>query len=405
MMSNGWVKKVLWGLAAIVVLGGAAYALRPLPVPVDTALVDRGELEVTIDEEGKTRIREMFMVSAPVAGKMLRSPLEAGDEVVAGKTVVAVIQPTAPAFLDVRSRRELEAAVAAAEATVKLAVAEVQKAKSELRFAERDLRRALELIKTSVISEKAQEQAQLDVDSKKALLAIAQATLELRRQEMRSAQARLIGPETTGRTGEDGGCCIEVTAPVSGRVLKVIAESEQVVASGAMLAEIGDPRDLEIIVELLSSAAVQIRPGFAARVENWGGEQALPAKVATIEPTGFTKVSALGVEEQRVNVILEMTDSPEKWAALGHEFRVYVRIARWRGEDVLRVPLSALFRTRNEWTVYRVVDGRAQLTRVRIDHRSDHTAEVLDGLNADDEVILYPSDQVADGVRVMRRGN
>ena len=385
------------------VIAGAYFALRPLPVPVDTATVDRGALSVTIDEEGKTRIREVFMVSAPVAGKMLRSPLEAGDTVEAGKTVVAVIQPRSPAFLDVRSRRELEAAVAAAEAAVQLAKAEVEKANSELKFAQRDLQRSLELSRIRVISEKAHEQAVLDVDSKSALLAIAQATLELRRQEHKSARARLIGPENTSMFSDTTGCCIDVRAPVSGQVLKVIAESEQVVESGALLAEIGDPHDLEIIVELLSSSAVKLAPGAQATVENWGGLQDLSATIKTIEPTGFTKVSALGVEEQRVNVILDLTDPPDVWRALGHEFRVFVKIAQWHNDDVLRVPLSALFRTGNQWATFRLVDDRAALTRVKIDHRNDQTAEVLSGLNERDEVILYPSDRVEDGVRVTRR--
>ncbi len=402
-MASSWIKRGLFGLIGAAVIAGGVYALRPLPVPVDTASVDRGALEVTIDEEGKTRIREIFMVSAPVAGTMLRSPLHAGDTVKAGDTVVAVIQPKSPEFLDVRSRRELEAAVAAASAAVSLAEAEVQKATSELRFAERDLERAVALSRTSVISEKAQEQAVLDVDSKKALLAIAEATLELKHQEHKSAQARLIGPETIAASHHNGSCCIEVKAPVSGQVLKVIAESEQIVPSGASLAEVGDPHDLEIIVELLSSAAVQIAPGAEARIENWGGGRSLAAKVTTIEPTGFTKVSALGVEEQRVNVILDLHDPPERWQALGHGFRVFVRIVRWRGDDILRVPLSALFRSANTWAVFRMVGGRALLTPVEIGQRNAHHAEVVSGLGEGDEVILYPSDRVEDDVRVQQR--
>ncbi len=402
-MASNWIKKAVGltvGAAAVVAV---IYALRPLPVPVDTAKVDRGALSVTIDEEGKTRIREVFEVSAPVAGKMLRSPLEVGDRVVAGKTVVAVILPSSPAFLDVRSRRELTAAVAAAAAAIELAKAEVEKARSELRFSESDLRRALALSRTSVISEKAHEQAQLDVDSKKALLAIARATLELRRQELNSARARLTGPESPENITDSSGCCIEVRAPVSGQVLKVAAESERVLETGTLLAEIGDPHDLEILVELLSTSAVRIAPDATAVIEDWGGGYALSAKVATIEPRGFTKVSALGVEEQRVNAILKLTDPQDKWRALGHGFRVFARIEQWRNEDVLRVPLSALFRQDNTWSVYRFIDGKAQLTAIEIDHRNALAAEVTAGLKVDDEVILYPSDRVEDGVRVDRR--
>ncbi|MGI9463450.1 MAG: efflux RND transporter periplasmic adaptor subunit, partial [Aestuariivirgaceae bacterium] len=312
-------------------------------------------------------------------------------------------EPTSPTFLDVRSRRELQAVVAAASAAVALASAEVQKATSELKFAEKDLERANALSKTSVISEKAQEQAVLDVDSKKALLAIAEATLELRRQELNRARARLIGPQSPDMVSDIGGCCIEVRAPVSGQVLKVVAESEQVVSSGALLAEIGNPHDLEIVVELLSSAAVKISLGAVATIENWGGQNDLSARVTKIEPTGFTKVSALGVEEQRVNVLLELTDPPGDWAALGHEFRVFVKIAQWQSDDVLRTPLSALFRNGNDWAVFKLVEGRAQLASISIDHRNSDTAEVIGGLAEGDEVILYPSDRVEDDVRVIRR--
>ena len=402
-MSGNWMKKGVYALIAAGLIAAAVYALRPQPVPVDLATIDRGALTVTIDEEGKTRIREMFKVSAPVAGKMLRTPLEAGDTVIANKTVVAVIQPKSPEFLDVRSRRELEAAISAAVAAVRLAKAEVDKARSELTFAERDLERALALSATSVISEKAREQAALDVDSKRALLAIAQATLELKRQEVNSARARLIGPENSNMFTDAGGCCIEVRAPVSGNVLRVISKSEQVIASGALLAEIGDPHDLEIVVELLSSSAVKIKPGAAATIENWGGDETLSARVTTIEPTGFTKVSALGVEEQRVNVILELNDPPEKWQALGHEFRVFVRIRQWHNPDVLRVPLSALFRHGEQWSTFKAVDGVAVVQPVEIGQRNSLHAEVLSGLEAGDEVVLYPSDRVEDGVRVTRR--
>ncbi len=399
-----WIKRILLAVVALVVVGGLIYALRPLPIPVDTALVETGPLEVTVDEEGVTRIREVYMVSAPVAGKVMRSPREVGDTVTAGETVVAIIQPGDPSFLDARTRRELGAAVAAAKAAVSLAQAQVLRAESELVFAEAELRRAVQLRETQTISAQALEKARLDVETSRAAVASEQATLEFRRRELESAEARLIGPETVELNPDDtDDCCVRVMAPVDGRVLKIIHESEQRVGAGQPLLEIGDPRDLEIVAELLSTDAVRISEGAEAYIINWGGGDTLMAKVSRVEPAGFEKVSALGIEEQRVNTILELTDPPQKWTQLGHDYRVFVRIVTWSSANALQVPISALFRRGADWAVFVAAGEMAALRIVQIGHRNTRSAEIVGGLEAGDKVILHPSDRVADGVEVTER--
>jgi HlyD family secretion protein len=393
-----WMKRIVTALVVAAILGGVVYALMPKPVGVDVAAVDRGPIEVTVDEEGVARIRDVYRISAPVAGQLQRFPLEVGDPVEAGVTVVAEIRPSAPAFLDERSRRELEAAASAAEAAVDLAVAEVSRAEAQLRLAEGDLARAEQLSTSGTISARAMDKAVSDAETARAQLKQAQASLELRRSELASAEARLIQP---GQAGDaEAGCCIQLRAPVDGAVLAVHAESAQVVPAGALIAEVGDPDDLEIVVDVLSTDAVRIAPGAEARIEGWGGTEALPARVRTVEPSAFTKISALGIEEQRVNVILDPVDSGAGWERLGHEFRVYARIRVWRSENVVRVPLAALFRRGEEWAVFRVADGEAVLTPVVIEHRDQRLAEVSQGLSDGDVVIVHPGDQVEDGVSV-----
>jgi HlyD family secretion protein len=232
------------------------------------------------------------------------------------------------------------------------------------------------------------------------------ATLEVRKRELESARARLIQPGDPGAdtAGTTESCCINVRAPIDGRVLRVIAESEQVVLPGAGLIDIGDPGDLEIVVEFLSRDAVRIKPGQIARIESWGGDKVLEAKVRRIEPTGFTKVSALGIEEQRVKVILDFTEPPQEWQELGHGYRVISRVVVWHADDVLTVPLGALFREGDNWAVFIVQGGRSQRRTVKIGERNLHAARVIEGLKAGDQVVLHPSDRVHDGARVEPRG-
>ena len=398
------IKRGLLGAFALFIALLFIYALMPSPVLVDTEMIGRGPLEVTVDEEGETRIREVYTVSAPVGGKVLRAPREIGDRVEKNKTLVAVIQPVDPSFLDVRRRRELESAVAAAEAAVSHTRTQIVRAQAELRFAESEKVRAESLAQRGTVSKRTLEKAQMDVDVRGAELEQSRANLELRQRELESAKARLIGPQTridTEVNGENG--FVEVFAPENGRVLKIQTESEQVVRPGEALLEIGDPNDLEIVVDLLSTDAVKVKQGAQAHVEGWGGGRELAAKVRRIDPAGFTKISALGIEEQRVNTVLDLVDPKENWQQLGHDFRVFVRVTVWKSDDVLRVPLSALFRSGDDWAVFKFEDDRAVLTPVKIGQRNSEHAEIIEGLDARDRVILHPSDRVADGVGVEER--
>jgi HlyD family secretion protein len=397
-MALKWLKRIVAVLVLIAIAAGLYYALRPQPVPVDLATIDRGPMEVTIDEEGIARIRDVFRVSTPITGRVERLPVHVGDAVVAERTVVAAIHPVQPAFLDVRARRELQAAVDAARAAVALAEAQVMSAETNARVKRADLDRAKELASRSTISVSAFEKAAADVETAEAHIKEMQAALDLRKSELLSAEARLIGPEA-GASSEES---VSVFAPTDGTVLDLLSESEQVVLAGAPLLEIGHPGNIEIIVHLLSSDAVAIAPGVEARIDGWGGAE-LTAKLHRIDPAAYTKVSALGIEEQRVDAVFDIVDPYEMWQRLGHEYRVMVHIPTWESDDALRLPLGALFRRGDAWHVSKVVDGVAVLTPVEIGHRNTRFAEVTGGLDAGDAVVLHPSDRVSDGVAVEAR--
>ena len=395
------LKRGLMVAAALAIVGALAWAMWPKAVGVDFAQVTRGPFLVTVDEEGKTRIKDVYTVSAPIGGKLLRRTLEVGDRVKKDVTPVATIEPSAPPFLDVRTLRELEAQVEAGKAAVALAEAEIRQAESELEFAESELTRARALMRTKTISERALERARIDVDTRRAVVARAKSNLEVRKRELESGQARLIGPEEAWKGEVPVGCCVTVRSPVSGRVLRLIQESERVVLPGTPLVDIGDPGNLELVVEYLSTDAVKVREGAKATVEGWGGAP-LTAKVTRVEPAGFTKVSALGIEEQRVRVILELLNAGEAVDRLGHEFRVVVKIQVYDSAKALRVPISALFRKADSWAVFTVERGRARSVPVAIGQRNTAFAEVVRGLAEGAVVLMHPSDRIAEGVRVVR---
>ncbi|MCB1496274.1 MAG: HlyD family efflux transporter periplasmic adaptor subunit [Bauldia sp.] len=401
-MLSKWVKRAIGLVVLALVVAAAVLALRPRPVPVDIATIDRGHLAVTIDEEGIARIRDVFRVSAPVAGRVERLPVEVGDKVHRNTTTVALIHPVDPPFLDIRSRRELEAAVEAARAAVTLARAQVNAAEAGERLAQSELDRADRLAKMETIAKSVLDKAIADHDTATAQVAEARAALNLRESELASAEARLIQPNQLEGGSSSDTCCLTIRAPVDGTVLKLLTESEQVVVPGEGLLELGDPTNLEIIVHLLSDDAVSIHPGSVATIDHWGGPP-LTAAVRRVDPAAYTKVSALGIEEQRVDAILDIVDPQEEWQRLGHEFRVMVHITIWEGDDVLQVPLGALFRVGANWTVFRIVDGKAVETPVVLGHRNNRTAEVVEGLEAGALVVLHPSDRVVDGVAVEDR--
>lgn len=393
------------GLAGALVL---FWALRSPPVPVDTAMIARGALDVTVTEEGRTRVRDIYTVSTPVAGTIERTPREVGDEVVAGETVVAVIRPSVPGFLDTRTLREAEAIVAAAEAMVESARAQVREAEAQLAFAKSEHARAFELHQKEAVSASRLEEVQTALSTAEARVASAQATLTAYQHVQHMAQARMVGPHEDDRRGGqgdgEGDCCLPMYAPVDGRVLAVHHESEQVVSAGTALIEIGNPLQLEVVADLLSSDAVRIAEGAQARIDGWGGPKPLAAKVRTVEPAGFTKVSALGIEEQRVRVILDFEGTPEERPRLGHGYRVMVHIAVERLDGAALVPLAALFRRGDTWSVF-VADAnsRARERVVTLGARTSREAVILTGLDSGERVVLHPSDRVAEGTRLSER--
>jgi HlyD family secretion protein len=410
-MPPNWTKRII-GIAGLgVIAAGLAWFAWPRPVLVDIAKVASGPIEVTVDDDGKSHVRHVYTVSAPVAGKVLRishpmgergPSLHVGDQVAADATVVALMQPVLPGFIDARSRDQLEAEVKAADAAIEQQEAEVKRLEAALEFYRTEFQRAQTLSRTQSISTQAFDKSKYEVASNEAALASAKAQIDFRRAMRASAAARLIDPARVTAAVEPT-CCVRVLAPASGRVLRIIQDSEAVVLPGAPLIDIGNPLDLEIVADLLSTDAVQIKVGAPARIDGWGGS-AIRGKVVRVDPAGFLKVSALGIEEQRVRVTIDFADPPEAWSQLGHDYRVIVHVTTWSAPEALTVPVSALFRRGDDWAVFAVRDGRARTTAVKIGHRNNRFAEVLSGVPLGAQVIVHPSDRVTDGTRIVQRG-
>lgn len=401
-MRAGWRRLILWLVIGLLVLGGLALAFRPKAVAVDLVEVSRGRLIDSVLDQGQTRVRDVFALSAPVGGRMLRIEADVGDAVTADKTVVARIEPSDPAFLDVRSEAEARAEVQAGEAALALARGELDQARAELAFARSEVARARQLIRTGAIPQRRLDDAESTFRSRTAGLAAAEAAVSMRRFQLQRARARLMVPGDTHKNHKD--CeCVPVRSPVDGRILRILNESEGIVAAGERLVEIGDPENLEIVADFLSTDAVRVEDGMPVLIENWGGPRPLNGKVRRVEPYGFMKVSALGIEEQRVNIVIDLTDPYAAWRRLGHGYRVETRIVLWQGEDVLRVPISALFREGGEWAVFVADQGRARLRRVALGRRNDRHAEIADGVGEGDLIVRHPSRRLYDGVRIEQR--
>lgn len=381
------------------ILAGAAWALWPRPVAVEVAVIERGSLAVTVEEEGVSRIREVYRVTAPVAGRLVRVDIHAGDPVTLGQTV-AVIEPAPPGLLDERSRLIAEAAVAAAEAAVQLAEASLSEAQSRAGYADADATRKAALAERGVVSAQVNEQATLALSMAKRDVQVAQATLAMRQQDLESARATLIQGSAATPAAQ---CCADVPSPIAGQVLTVLTESEQAVQPGTPLMELGEPANMEVVVQVLSFDAVRITLGASATIRNWGGEP-LRARVSSISPAAVTKVSALGIEEQRTEVVLDLLDPPQVWSRLGHGFRVVADIVVWEGKDRVLVPIGALFREADQWAVFRVIDGKARLAIIQLGQRNADFGEVLSGLDPGDVVITHPGDTLVDGVDVDSAG-
>jgi HlyD family secretion protein len=392
----------LWGAIAAALGVALALAFRPRAVAVDTSIVELGTLVVTVEDEGKTRVHDVYVLSAPVTGRMRRIDLHVGDPVVAAETVVAEIEPVDPAFLDPRSEAQARAEVHAMESAEKFAGAAVEQAQAELDFARREYDRARELIRENTISQRGLDEAERAYRTRRAALLTAQAELDRTVYQLERARAQLISP--AGLRPTVGECaCIALRSPVDGQVLKLSQQSEAVVAAGTSLAEVGDPRDLEIAVDLLSTDAVKVQAGQRVIIDGWGGPAPLEGRVRLVEPFGFTKVSALGIEEQRVNAIIDIVSPRDEWTRLAHGFQVDARIVLAERAAVLTVPLTALFRDGDDWAVFVVARGRAQLRHVTLSERNGVDAEITAGLAAGERVVLHPSDRVTDGVRVAPR--
>ncbi len=405
-----WIERIAAALVVALVVAGLGWLAWPRPIAVDLATVTKAPMEVTVDDEAKTRVRHIYTVSAPIAGTTLRIShpygepgvsRHIGDQVTAGETVVAIMKPAAPSFIDIRSREELQAAVAAADAAVKQEEAEMRRIQAALDFSRGELQRAEALARTQTISAQALDKARYEAASNEAALASAKAQLDVRRSTRTSLAARLIDPASAAVPANPV-CCVQIRAPVTGQILRIIQESEAVVQAGTPLIEIGDPLDLEIVADFLSTDAVQIKKGAPVQIDGWGGPP-LRGRVMRVDPAGFLKVSALGIEEQRVHTTIDLVDPPETWSRLGHDYRVIVHVTVWRAENVLTVPVGALFRQGEEWAVFAVKDGSAHITPVKVGPRNNRMAEILSGIAEGDRVALHPSDRVKDGVAVAQR--
>ena len=384
------------GLGVVALIG---WSLRPQPIEVELGVVARGPLTVHVVEEGKTRIRNRFVVAAPVAGQMKRVPLKPGDEVTAGKTVLTTIEPALAPLLDPRARTQAEARVKAAEAGRLRAIEASDMAKTAEKFALANWERTKN-IKTGSVSDNDRDNSERDAEMKQREVRAADFALKVAEFELEQAKAALMQLDAPG---SEAGAIIPVYSPVSGRVLKVMQESAMVVSPGTAILEVGDPADIEIEAEILSRDAVAIKPGADTFIEQWGGAEPLKARVRRVEPAAFTKVSALGVEEQRVIVLSDLVNPPAEAQKLGDRYRVEVRVAVWHSDDVLLVPAGALFREGSAWMTFTFDQDKAKKVSLEAGHSDGRMTEVLSGLPAGTRVLLHPPDTVKDGVAVKSR--
>ncbi|MDH5491471.1 MAG: efflux RND transporter periplasmic adaptor subunit [Myxococcales bacterium] len=383
---------LLLGIGALI-----AISAMPKPLSVDLGEASRGEMRVTVDEDGRTRVIDRHTVSSPLTGSLARIELRAGDRVREGEIVARLVPLPAP-LLDRRARAELEARLASARAAQRQARAGTERARAAYAHAQRQGGREAALAERGATSAQSLDRAQLELRTRAQDVASAEFGVRIAAHQVQMAQAAL---GHTGATQEDEQ--LELGAPVGGQVLRVLHESEGVVAAGAPLLELGEPSALEIVVDVLTSDAVHIAPGARVQIERWGGEHALEAHVRRVEPSAYSRISALGVEEQRVDVIVDLDEPHERWEALGDGYRVEARIIVWSEADVLRVPASAVFRRGEGWAVFLARDGQASLREISVGRRNGLEVQILGGLEPGDPVILHPSDRITEGSEIVRR--
>ena len=405
-------RRVITFLIVVGLVGAIGYGLMPAPVEVDLAIAEKGSIRVTVDQDGKTRIRERYVVSTPLAGRLLRIEMDPGDEVEAGETLLATIEPRDPELLDARSIAQAEARVRAAEATLEKMDPTLEEVRAAQEFAEAELKRIRDARIGSPlsVSESELESKLLAYRTRTALLRTARHNEEIAKFELEQARAALIrsrpqegASAANGVFPSENGWDFTIRSPIDGRILRVFQESSAFVNAGTSLLELGDPTDLEVEIDVLSRDAVKIRQGALVLLEHWGGNKTLQGRVRLVEPSAYTKVSTLGVEEQRVNVIVDLVDPPQDRTALGDGFRVEARIIVAEAAEVLRIPTSALFRVGQRWAVFRVERGDARETIVRLGMENGLEAEIVEGLADGDQVVIHPGDSVSDGSPVRRR--
>lgn len=392
--------------ASVIVLA-LIYAVWPKPLVVDMVAPERGRMTVTIDEEARTRVRDAYVVSAPIAGRLMRVEVEPGDEVLGGETVIANMLANPPSALDVRTREQARAGVNAAAAALRVSRADLNSALADQDLADAELARYRTLSASGSAAQRLLDQAERAKRSADARVDTAKAAISMREAELANARARLIEfDQSSGSSGSEAvaGEMIPLSAPISGRVLRVLQESEMTVSPGQPILEIGDTsNDLEVVSELLSTDAVQVEAGDQVIIDKWGGDEPLHGIVERVEPWGFTKFSALGVEEQRVNTIIRFADPLEDRSALGHGYRVEVQIVIWQSEDALVIPSSALFRINGGWAVFAVRNGRATQVEVNALQSNGPQTAIAGDLSARDLIIPYPASELRHGARVKQR--
>lgn len=399
--SNFTWKRGAFLIGALLILYFLIQALMPNPVPADIGTVELGDIEVVVHGQGKTQVRESYVISTPVTGRLKRIVAEPGDEVIAGETVIVTIEPADPNFMDVRTGAQAEARIKAAQAGLELAQAQFDSRVAELDFANQELERTEQLYAEGHVTRRALEQNQRNVRLYQAEVDTARHNVEVSEFNLETARAALNPPEGL-EMGEDA-CCFILKAPVSGRILRLLQESENVIQAGTPIIEIGDLTDMEIIADLLSTDAVKVTRGDFVHIDHWGGSHELEGRVRLVEPSGFTKMSALGVEEQRVNVVVDFFISGKPDSSLGDGFRVEIYVVVDSKNDVQKVPVSALFRVEDQWAVFRLEGNRAVLTPIETGLKNDMFAEVISGLEEGDKIIIHPSNEVGDGVKIRQR--
>lgn len=393
------VAKITLVISAVALL---VFAFIPEKLQVDLISVENGDLIISVEGEGKTRIHDIYTIYTPIEGRITRIESIAGDSVIAGKSIIANMYPANPAFLDKRSEIQAKADINGAEAALELASSRMRQAQAQLKFDQSEYKRTQELFNNKMVSKAELERAEIKLTMQEAEEDTSKANRALMSSRLRAAHAKSLQPASISNNQSDS-CQICIYSPIDGYVLRLLHKSESIIPVGTALVEIGDPKDLEVNIEMLSTNAVKVNVGDKALIKRWGGMEDLAAIVKVIEPSGFTKISALGVEEQRVNVILTLTDPYDKWKSLGDAFRVEAEIVIDDIKKVNKVPLSALFRQQGEWSVLKVIDGKVVLQKVMVGKRNNFFAEITAGLTVGEQLIVHPNNNIDVGMSVTQR--